>query len=208
MEVPYCKESKDTPWPARALELNRYLLDGVNPDGSRCQYQQSSKRFPDKSTASESQISKRELVWMVVEEAVSVRVCQLFVDGNHRTAILSIYEKLADAGWWLDMSAVDLYIMISNRRRTEWNSVITSMVKVVVQRLKHCPDISYQARQIFAQQVKLIAEVNTLFEDVDVFLTSGGLEMSPKRKKWRSFRRQSKKRHAQFISLYGRPHIK
>lgn len=96
--MPFPKGAKDTPWQARALELNRYLLDGINPDGTSCQYRQSWYQFPYTTTATQSQISKQDLVRMVVEEAVSVRVCQLYVDGNHRTAILSIYEKLADAG--------------------------------------------------------------------------------------------------------------
>lgn len=99
-EVPFSKCSNHVSWPAPALELNRYLLDGINPDGTSCQYRQTSNRFPNKSAANQSRISKRELVRMIAEEAVSVRVDQLFVDGNHRTAILSIYEKLADAGWW------------------------------------------------------------------------------------------------------------
>lgn len=104
-EVPFPKCSKSISWPVRALELNRYLLDGINPDGTPCQYQYNSSRFPGNTAASQSQISKRELVRMVVDEAVSVRVCQLFVDGNHRSAILSIYEKLvvvvAGGGGWL-----------------------------------------------------------------------------------------------------------
>lgn len=122
---------------------------------------------------------------MVVDEAVSVRVCQLFVDGNHRTAILSIYEKLADVGWWLDMSAVDLYGLISNRSQSEWQRVKLRMVKVILRHLKQCSDISFQARHMFARRVKVIAEVNTLFEDVEAFLSSQGTGMCVKREKWR-----------------------
>lgn len=207
-EVPFSKCSNHISWPARALELNRYLLDGINPDGTPCQYRQSSNRFPNKSAANQSRISKREFVRMIAEEAVSVRVDQLFVDGNHRTAILSIYEKLADAGWWLDMSAVDLYILISNRSQLEWNAIKLCMVKVILRHLEQCPDIPFEARHIFARRVKLIAEINTLFEDVEAFLASQEIDMSVKRQKWRSFRRRSKKRHAQFMSLYGRPHVK
>lgn len=125
---------------------------------------------------------------MVVDEAVSVRVCQLFVDGNHRTAILSIYEKLADVGWWLDMSAVDLYILISNRSQSEWHAVKVRMVKVILRHLKQCSHIPCQARHMFARQVKLIAEINTLFEDVEAYLTSQGTGLCVKREKWRLFR--------------------
>ena len=206
--MPFSKCSKNISWPARALELNCYLLDGINPDGTPCQYRHSSNRVPDKSAANQSQISKRELVRIIVEEAVSVRVGQLFVDGNHRTAILSIYEKLADAGRWLDMSAVDLYILISNRSQLEWNAVKLCMVKVILRHSEQCPDIPFQARCIFARRVKLIADINTLFEDAEAFLASQEIGMSVKRVKWRSFRRRSKKRHPQFVSLYGRPRIK
>ena len=206
-EVPLSEYSKNISWPARALELNHYLFDSINPDGTPCQYRHSSNRVPDKSAANQSQITKRELVRIIVEEAVSDRVGQLFVDGNHRTAILSIYEKLADAGWWLDMSAVDLYILISNRSQLEWNAVKLCMVKVILRHSEQCPDIPFQARHIFAKRVK-IADINTLFEDVEAFLASQEIGMSVKREKWHSFRRRSKKRHAQFVSLYGRPHIK
>ena len=206
VQVPYPDALMGKPWPARALQLNQYLLDGVNPDGTPCQYRQGGLRFPDKSAV--SQLSKHHLVRMVVDEAVSVRVCQLFVDGNHRTAILSIYEKLADAGWWLGMSAIDFYILISNRNQAEWGMVKVRMVKVILGDLKHKPDIHVHAHQIHAGQVKLIAEINILFEDVQAFLFSQGPGMCEKRMKWRHFRRCSKKRHVQYISLYGRPQIK
>ena len=208
VQVPYPEALMGNPWPARALELNHYLLDGVKPDGTPCQYRQGGLHFPDKSTVSQVQLSKHDLVRMVVDEAVSVRVCQLFVDGNHRTAILSIYEKLADAGWWLDMSAIDLYIFISNRNQAEWSMVKVRMVKVILGHLKHEPDIHVHARQIYAGRVKLIAKINTLFEDVQAFLVTQGPGMCEKRIKWRLFRRRSKKRHVQYISLYGRPQIK
>ena len=118
-KVSFSKAAQDIPWAARGLALNRYLLDDANPDGTSCQYRQGRDHFPGKSTAKQGQMGKQDLVRIIVEEAVSVRVCQLFVDGNHRTAILSIYEKLANAGWWLDVSAVDLYVLISNRNQVE-----------------------------------------------------------------------------------------
>ena len=118
-----------TSWPARALGLNQYLLDGVSPDGTPCQYRQTGLHFPDKSVANQFQLSKHEIVRMVVDEAVYVRVCHMFVDGNHRTAILSMYEKLADAGWWLDVSPTDLYILISNRNQADWSKIKVHMVK-------------------------------------------------------------------------------
>lgn len=207
-QLPYPIALTGTPWPARALELNRYLLDGINPDGTPCQYRGTGLHFPDKSVANQFQLSKHELVRMVVDEAVSVRVCQLFVDGNHRTAILSIYEKLADAGWWLDMSAIDLYILISNRNQADWSMIKVRMVKKILGHVKHEPDIPVHARQIYGGRVKLIAEINTLFEDVEAFLTSPEPDMCEKRIKWRRFRRRSKKRHAQYVFLYGRPPIK
>ena len=208
VQLPYQMTLTGTLWTARALELNQYLLDGINPDGTPCQYRQTGLHFPDKSVANQFQLSKHELVKMVVDEAVSVRVCQLFVDGNHRTAILSIYEKLADAGWWLDMSAINLYVLISNRSQAEWGMIKVRMVKKILEHLKREPGIPVHARQSYAGRVKLIAEINTLFEDVEAFLTSPGPHMSEKRVKWRCFRRRSKKRHAQYVSLYGRPSIK
>ena len=107
-------------------------------------------------------IPKHQLISLVVEQAVSVRVCQLFVDGNHRTAILSVYEKLADAGWMSDMNAFDLYISISNRDQAEWDLVRLRMVRLISSRLRHREDISCEAREIVADRVKLIPEVNTL----------------------------------------------
>ena len=94
----YLNVAQHLPWAARALELNRYLLDGINPDGTPCQYRCDSGLFPDRAEQ-QRQMSKRNLVISVVEEAVSVRVCQLFVDGNHRTSILSMYDCLMPAGY-------------------------------------------------------------------------------------------------------------
>ncbi|KAL3145670.1 hypothetical protein ABBQ32_003205 [Trebouxia sp. C0010 RCD-2024] len=54
--------------------------------------------------------------------------------------------------------------------------------------------------KIYAGRVKLIAEINTLFEDVEAFLTSPGPDMCGKRMKWRRFRRRSKEKHAQYVS--------
>lgn len=203
----YPDVARHLPWAARALELNRYLLDGVNPDGTPCQYRCDSGTFPD-IAEQQREMSKREVVTSVVEEAVSVRICQLFVDGNHRTSILSMYEKLADAGWLLDASAVDLYILISNRKRHDWSEVKSPMVNLIVRHLRPCNVIPYETRAMCAGYVKLIAEVNTLFEDSNAFLSSLECGMYAKRGKWRSFRRQSKKRHAQYVCLYGHPHIK
>lgn len=191
VQLPYPIALMGTPWPARAFELNQYLLDGINPDGTPCQYRQTGLHFPDKSVANQFQLSKHELLRMVVN--VSVRICQLFVDGNHRTAILSIYKKLADAGRWLDMSATDLYILISNRNQADWSMIKVRIVKKILGHLKHEPDVPVHARQIYAGRVKLIAEINTLFEDVEAFLTSPGPNICEKRMKWRHFCRRSRR---------------
>lgn len=88
VQAPYPEALMGKSWPARALQLNQYLMDGVNPDGTPCQYRQGGLRFPAKSALSQVQLSKHDLVRMVVDEAVLVRVCQFFVDGSHQTAIL------------------------------------------------------------------------------------------------------------------------
>lgn len=164
--------------------------------------------FSDKSSSQQSHVNKRQLLSLVVEEAISVRVCQLFIDGNHRTSILSIYEKLADAGWWLHMNAFDLYILISNRHQAEWDVVRPCMVQLILRHLRQYEDISFEALRLVAERVKLIPEINTLCEEAESFLTSKGSERHAKREKWRFFRRQSKKRHVQFVALYGKRHIK
>ena len=161
VQVPYPEALMGNPWPGRALELNHYLLGG-STQWHACQYRQGGLHFPEKFAVSQVQLSRHDLVRVIVDEAVSVRVCQLFVDGNHCTAILSIYEKLSDAGWWLDMSAIDLYILISSRNKHCGSMVKVRMVKVSLRHLKHEPDIHVHARQIYAGQVKLIAR-STLF---------------------------------------------
>lgn len=196
------------PWSARALELNRFLLDSTNPDGSPCQYQHDSHLFPDRNATQDVTISKRALVTAVVNDAVSVRVRQLFVDGNHRTAIVTTYEKLADAGWLLSIDPVDVYILISNRKQEEWRLVKIGLVKMLMKHVKRCNMVSLEARQIFAERVKLIADINSSFEAVDTYLSNASLALYAKRSRWRAFRRKSKKRHAQFTCLYGCPHIK
>ncbi|KAK9819512.1 hypothetical protein WJX74_001999 [Apatococcus lobatus] len=130
-DPPYCypAQSLARSWQYRALALNTYLLDNCLPHNSGnapCAYKPHASPYPG---APPSGLSKRELVRWIVQQAYAARVNQQFEDGNHRTAVLSIYEKLADAGWMLTADAFAIYIAISNRQHHETIKVEKTMIK-------------------------------------------------------------------------------
>ena len=85
--IAYPVNSVSQPWQQRAYALNVFLLDDRLPDGRPSGYRQHASSYPAKPGAC---LGKQEPVTLVVREAYSARVNQLFEDGNHRTAIASI----------------------------------------------------------------------------------------------------------------------
>ena len=120
-------------------------------------------------SCTESVSSKTQLARRVVSEARKAREDQLFKDGNHRTAIASIYEKLADHGWQLKMDPFDIYILISNRRGRNWLEVEKEMVHAICRRMRQCKPVDLVVlpayRSDAAAQVKLVADANSLMQD-------------------------------------------
>ena len=100
------------------------------------------------------------------------RINQLFEDGNHRTAVLSIYEKLADAGWLLTADPFSIYIAISNREHWETSAVEANLNRRIARHAVWNPSVSLAERAAFAADAKQIAAVNSLFEHAHSWLTS------------------------------------
>lgn len=148
---------------------------------------------------------KRDLVMWVAQHAYSARVNQLFEDGNHRTAVLSIFEKLADAGWILKADAFSMYIAISNRQCQATALVEANLCKCIFRHTFREQNVTVAQRAAYAADVKQIAAVNSLCEHAQSMLTSRALSREVKRQRWRAFRRLSGRRHAQYVRLYGVP---
>ena len=159
--APYPSESIHFSWRERAHQLNVYLLDGCLADGSACGYKRAA-RYPAEDSA---HLSKFDVVDLVVREAYTARVNQYFEDGNHRTAILSIYEKLADKGWLLKADPFDLYIILSNRQQEDDARAKLQLAAAVLRKLAWQPNISLEQRAAYALRVKAIASINSLCED-------------------------------------------
>ena len=208
-DAPYCytAHAQNLPWQERALAHNKYLLDNCLPSclgSSPCAYKRQASQYP---AAPPKGLNKEDMVKWIVRHAYMARVNQLFEDGNHRTAVLSIYEKLADAGWLLTADPFSIYIAISNRKHQETSAVEANMYRRIARYSIWKPSVSYAERAAFAEGVKQIAAVNSLFEHAHSWLTSMRVPRGEKRKRWRSFRRSSGHRHAQYVSLYGTPNL-
>lgn len=178
------------PFKERALRWNRYLLDDILADGSQCRYQihvTFNKPPNDLDT--------------IIDFAIGVRSNQLFADGNHRTAVLSIFELLADQGKILKKAdPFELYLILSHRKCPRQccltedgcrQQVKISLRKYLLRRIRRT-DVTEDSRRTSAESVKAIARWNTaMMESVDRIFRE------PKPDVVRGFKRKSPRRYRQ-----------
>ena len=60
-------------------------------------------------------MSARAILKEILDKIVRLRADQVFQDGNHRTALLLLYEMLANHEILLQAKPLTLYIMLSSR---------------------------------------------------------------------------------------------
>ena len=185
----------------RLEKLNHFLLNGVGSGWKNHERPLSLQRYEDRELTG---LSKH-----VVHQAFVIRIAQRFVDGNHRTAILWIFECLADAGFVLNADPVDFYIILSNRQQKEYEECEIEAVQLVKKGMARRVDqVKWTTRMGHALRVKAIPKWNTFFEDIDETIVGRRSRLSTKRRKWRQFKQKSRKRFEQFRRLYPRSHPK
>ena len=106
----------------RLRQLNEFLLDGKLPDGKPCGYKNKCIRINRRILETRS---KESILKDAIGFAVNIRASQIFWDGNHRTAILSIHERLAEFRCSLtdpkNFLSLDIYTIISHRNCKDCN---------------------------------------------------------------------------------------
>jgi hypothetical protein len=108
----------------------------------------------------------RNVLRKAISNAVRLRRDQVFYDGNHRTALLLLYETLAEHGYLLQAKPLTLYIHLSNRSSStppqwSWDEVEDAMFRHCKSRLKLDYDLrSRDHAALFANAVRSLDVVN------------------------------------------------
>lgn len=158
----YPAQSVNHAWNQRLLDLNRFLLDNILASGSSCSYNApyANRLVPCLWIQPQANIGS------IMDKAISVRVNQLFCDGNHRSAVLFIYESMADLGFNLSANPFEFYIKLSHRNclcgltnDQHRKDVLNWMVKYVDRRKHRSAFIN---RRDMGEKVKGIAMMNSV----------------------------------------------
>jgi len=103
-----------------------------------------------------------------VTNAVHFRSAKIFHDGNHHTAILLLFETLANNNILLHANALNIYIIISNRGSPEvepWEEIEQRLVRYCRRRLTFGV-VSAERRKEFAVEVQCLVIWNSVFNQL------------------------------------------
>lgn len=168
----------------RLLEYNKYLLDGYVPSGEVCAYRTNATiQAPSLNGIN----GLRQLCDKIARVAFAIRRNQYFLDGNHRTAILTTFELIKENGYTLSADPVDMYIILSNRNeRLDW----TISESLYAKKLRR----NTRRQDKHREKVKSLWQWNSLFCDL-----SAGIPLE--RKVLHDIKRRSPKRYIQWTKL-------
>jgi prophage maintenance system killer protein len=162
----------------RALELNRFITNGVSIRSGEYKAIQSSSLsteiFQQRYLMIPEACGAKQILKHAIENAVRLRADQVFHDGNHRTALLLIYEILAEHGLHLQAKPMSLYIIISNRSEISehghytWKAVGERMYRHCKSRLKFVSAVPTSAERpvLFANAIKTLEFENSLLNQI------------------------------------------
>ena len=180
----------------KAIALNRYLTNGMDSrDGQHVGILLTSLDFtriyclspPEQGVKR----SARAILKEVLDKIVRLRADQVFQDGNHRTAILLLYEMLANHKILLQAKPLTLYIMLSSRC---WYSdqgkgprqrVVEVMYQHCKSRLKFLDAVpSLEERPaLFANAVKSLMYENSLINQIaELWVKTEARHYAPERR--------------------------
>jgi hypothetical protein len=166
-------------------DLNRWVTNGVQPSGQLCGYIEPH----NESTEPRWDIyTKHHADHGYIEElarsVLSIRTEHRFNDGNHRTALLSLYYVIANANMTLSPPPEDLYAMIANRgtrkecdihrglvdriqgglRRTRPSNEYWNRIAMGVKRIPLWNDIAQAMSQISLSDPRLAMQIKLLID--------------------------------------------
>jgi len=193
------------PWHERVLKLNEYILDGITPSGHPAGYQTTrvvkQKFLYQMTTKERSDWTAGCAARKAAEDTIFIRQDQALLDGNHRTAILILYESIADIGWCLRANPFDIYIIISNRRERLWNLVVQDLEDVIINNTVR-RDQTFQQRQKRAEMIKNIPVINVAIQAMYDTLSDRSQTLVERREKFRQWKRQDQKMAGWCHELY------
>jgi prophage maintenance system killer protein len=162
----------------RAITLNRFMTNGVSTrDGEYKSIQSSSlsaETFYRRYLKLPEGGSTRQILKAAISNAIRLRAEQVFYDGNHRTALLLLYEVLAERKLLLQATPMTLYILLSNRSdfsehgKLSWEEVENRMFQHCRSRLKFLDTVptGQERPGLFANEVKTLEIGNSLFNQL------------------------------------------
>ena len=160
---------------ARAIELNRFITNGISTRTGEYKSIQLAVLSPETFFSRYLRVpetgSAKQKLRQAILNAVRLRPDQVFDDGNHRTAILLLYEVLSEHKLLLQAKPVTLYIMLSNRShfsehgRYAWSEIERMMYQHCRHRLKLVSKVASAEERVhlYINAVKSLDIVNSLF---------------------------------------------
>lgn len=101
------------PLVSRLEVLNRFILDDHLPGGGR---PTGARPILRPNSLFRKDHLRQHYIREVCASAKKIVENQYFQDGNHRTAVLTIYEKMADVDVLVTCAPMKLYVLLSNRK--------------------------------------------------------------------------------------------
>lgn len=200
---------------ARVVELNRFVTNAVSTRSGEYKALQSSVVSPELFfqrylRISETGSAKQKLKQAIVN-AIRLRADQVFHDGNHRTALLLLYEVLAEHKLLVQAKPMTLYILLSNRSdysehgKREWNEVEKLMYQHCRSRLKFLMEVPSAEERIvlYANAVKTLEIANSLFNQLaELWFATEAKHLAQKRRGIsRQFKNLNRGLYEQFYRL-------
>ena len=193
--VPYPSQESTFMTPHRAINLNRFVTNGVSTRSGEYQAIQgfglSSGIFAKRYLSVPSTAGVRDILRQAISNAVRLRADQVFHDGNHRTALLILYEILAEHKLLLQAKPVTLYILLSNRSNfseqgeLDWKFVETRLYQHCRSRLKVLNSVPSGDERIslFANAVKTLETTNSVFNQLaEMWFANEARHLAPARR--------------------------
>ena len=199
----------------RAIQLNRYITNGVSTRSGEYKAIQlavlSAETFEKRYLSVPEAATAKKVLRAAIENAIRLRRDQVFHDGNHRTALLLLYEVLAEHKLLLQAKPMTLYTMLSNRShlsehgKSSWEEVANQMYQHCRSRLKFLVNIpdSDERPLLFANAIKTLDIENSLFNQLaESWFATEPRYLAPERRKMgRHLKRLNRGMYTQFYQL-------
>jgi prophage maintenance system killer protein len=179
----------------RAIDLNRFITNGVSLRSGEYKAIQNSSLstdiFSQRYLTIPEACGAKQILKHAIENAVRLRADQVFHDGNHRTALLLLYEVLAERGLLLQAKPMSLYIMLSNRSDISehgyytWKAVVERMYRHCKSRLKFLSTVptSEERPALFANAIKTLEFENSLLNQIaEEWFATGAKHLTEERR--------------------------